>query len=105
MENKFSEKTYITSRIITCLIALILTIIYSLIKQFKIYQLLCIIFYMIFKLSEALVDVIHGSLQKKWRFDIIGLSFFIRLQEKLCGLFSCLLQVSYCYFAILIFYN
>ena len=78
IKNKFSEKTYITSRIITCLIALILTIIYSLIKQFKIYQLLCIIFYMIFKLSEALVDVIHGSLQKKWRFDIIGLSFFIR---------------------------
>lgn len=78
IKNKFSEKTYITSRIMTCLIALILTIVYSLLKQFKIYQLLCIIFYMIFKLSEALVDVIHGSLQKKWRFDIIGLSFFIR---------------------------
>ena len=67
IKNKFSEKTYITSRIITCLIALVLTIIYSLLKQFEIYQLLCIIFYMIFKLSEALVDVIHGSLQKKWR--------------------------------------
>ena len=78
IKNKFSEKTYITSRIITCLVALILTIIYSVFKHFKMYQILCIIFYMIFKLSEALVDVIHGSLQKKWRFDVIGLSFFIR---------------------------
>ena len=78
IKNKFSEKTYITSRIITCLVALILTIIYSVFKHFKMYQILCIIFYMIFKLSEAFVDVIHGSLQKKWRFDIIGLSFFIR---------------------------
>lgn len=33
---------------------------------------------MIFKISEAIVDVLHGSLQRNWRFDIISLSYFIR---------------------------
>lgn len=78
LKNNFSEKTYIYSRILTCFIALLFTLIYSISKSFSLYQILCIMFYMIFKLSEALVDVIHGSLQKKWKFDIIGKSYFYR---------------------------
>jgi len=33
---------------------------------------------MIYKLSEAFVDILHGSLQRKWRFDVIGISYCVR---------------------------
>lgn len=78
LKGKYSEKTYLTTRLITCIIALVITFIYSLIHEFSVFQILCINIFMIYKLSEAIVDVLHGTLQKKWRFDIIGISFFAR---------------------------
>lgn len=81
----YSEKTYLNSRIITCLFSIVLILIYCLFSNFNLFQISCIISYMIFKLSEAFVDVLHGSLQRKWRFDIIGFSYFTR------GLISVLL--------------
>ena len=75
---EYSEKTYLYSRVFTCILSFVLLLIYCIISKFHFFQLLCILIYMIFKLSEAVVDVLHGSLQRKWRFDIIGLSYFIR---------------------------
>ena len=74
----YSEKTYLYSRVFTCILSFLLMLIYCLFAKFNLFQFLCITIYMIFKISEALVDVLHGSLQRKWRFDIIGLSYFIR---------------------------
>lgn len=78
LKGKYSEKTYLITRAFTTIISIIVTLIYSLIKDFSMLQFLCINLYMIFKVSEAVVDVLHGSLQKKWRFDIIGLSYIFR---------------------------
>mgnify|MGYP000201320215 CR=1 FL=1 len=78
LKKTYSERTYLTSRILTSSVSFIILIIYNIINKFSIFQMLCTITYMLYKLSEAFVDVIHGSLQKKWRFDIIGLSYFIR---------------------------
>lgn len=77
-KNYYSEKTYLNSRIFTCILSLVLMLIYCLFANFNLFQFFCIVAYMIFKLSEALVDVLHGSLQRKWRFDIIGISYFVR---------------------------
>ena len=74
----YSEKTYLYSRLVTCLLSLGLITIYCCLSHFTFYQFICIICYMVFKISEAIVDVLHGSLQRKWRFDIISLSYFIR---------------------------
>ena len=74
----YSEKTYLLSRVFTCILSFFIMLIYSLIKSFDTFQFCCIVIYMIFKLSEAFVDVLHGALQRKWRFDIIGISYFIR---------------------------
>ena len=74
----YSEKTYLYSRVFTCILSFLLMIIYCLFAKFNLFQFLCITIYMIFKISEAVVDILHGSLQRKWRFDIIGLSYFIR---------------------------
>lgn len=78
INGKYSEKTYLISRAVTSIVAVVITLIYSIIKNFSLFQILCINVYMFFKISEALVDILHGSIQKKWRFDIIGISYFIR---------------------------
>lgn len=78
INQKNSERTYIVSRFITSSIAFILTFFYSFTKNFSLFQILCINAFMLFKISEALVDVFHGSLQRKWRFDIIGKSYLAR---------------------------
>ncbi len=78
LKGKYSEKTYLITRMFTCVLALVITLLYCLTKNFSNAQFWCVMIFMVFKLSEAIVDVIHGSIQKKWRFDIIGLSYAIR---------------------------
>ena len=73
-----SEKTYILSRLLTCLISLLLSIVYCLIFKYKFYMILCINFYLLFKFSESIIDVLHGSLQREWKFKQIGISFISR---------------------------
>ena len=74
----FSEKTYLVSRVFTSSIAILVTLAYSALKGFSLYQFLCINIFMLFKIGEAATDILHGSLQKKWRFDVIGISYFAR---------------------------
>lgn len=78
LKGKYSEKTYLITRMFTCVLALVITFLYCLTKDFSNTQFWCVMIFMIFKLNEAIVDVIHGSIQKKWRFDIIGLSYTMR---------------------------
>lgn len=75
---RYSEKTYLVSRVFTSSIAIFVTLIYSICKGFSFYQVLCINIFMLFKIGEAATDILHGSLQKKWRFDVIGISYFGR---------------------------
>lgn len=78
IEKKYSDSIYLKTRIVTCCIASILCIIIVLISNYDIYQILCILFYMGFRLSEAFVDVLHGINQNIWRVDLIGKSFVLR---------------------------
>lgn len=78
LKKEYSEKEYIFSRIITCLISLILTIVYAILQGYDGFVILCVCSYMIYKLSESFIDVLHGSMQKKWLYNKIGLSFLIR---------------------------
>ncbi len=75
---KYSEKTYLISRVFTSAIAIVVTLVYSIFQDFSFYQILCINIFMLFKIGEAATDILHGSLQKKWRFDVIGISYFAR---------------------------
>lgn len=78
IEGKYSEKTYIYTRFFTCFLALVMTLFYSLTKHYNFFTFSCITIYILFKINEAIIDMFHGSLQKKWKFDVIGLSFIIR---------------------------
>ena len=93
LDNNHSEKTYVYSRIVTCGIALVGGIAYCLILKYNLYMTLCVMTYLFFKFSEAIADVFHGTLQKKWLFKIIGISFIIRAIVSLIS-FSITLWIS-----------
>ena len=76
---KYSPSLYISTRILTCMAAFGLCVAFTLCnRQYSGEQMACIIFYMVFRVAEALVDVLAGEEQKAYRFDYVGLSFILR---------------------------
>ncbi len=76
---KYTPGRYISTRVLTCLCSLGLCALFLLCnRQYTAEQVLCILFYMLYRISEALVDVLAGEEQKAYRFDYVGLSFFFR---------------------------
>ncbi|RPF42147.1 O-antigen/teichoic acid export membrane protein [Hydrogenoanaerobacterium saccharovorans] len=78
INERYCSGIYISTRCFTCFCAQLFCILFCFLVGYRGTQLLCIITYMIFKLSEALVDVYHGIVQKKWRLDIAGKSYIAR---------------------------
>lgn len=78
IKQEYNANTYIYSRIITCIVSMAICIIFTLLNSYGAFQTLCIIFYMIFKISETIIDVYHGIDQFNMRMDIIGKSYIYR---------------------------
>ncbi|EEG31455.1 polysaccharide biosynthesis protein [[Clostridium] methylpentosum DSM 5476] len=79
IENKYSTSFYVTTRLVTCLASLVLCTGFVLLNaSYSVEQMLCIIIYMAFRLSESFVDVLQGIQQKEQRMDYIAISFIIR---------------------------
>lgn len=77
-QKKFDNSTYIASRLITSSIVIIACLIFSIINQYSIEQILCLNAYMLFRVVECVVDVYHGVDQIHFKLDVIGKSFTIR---------------------------
>lgn len=75
---KYSDRNYIIARIITSSLAIIGCFAYTVFYQYNMYTTLCIYAYLLFKISEAFVDVYHGIIQRGMRMDYIGKSFILR---------------------------
>jgi O-antigen/teichoic acid export membrane protein len=75
---KYSDKSYILARITTCVLSIAGVMVYLGVYQYDFYTTLCIIAYLLFKVSEAYVDVYHGIIQRGMRMDFIGKSFILR---------------------------
>lgn len=75
---KHSDKSYIFARIITCLLSISGCLVYLILARYSLYTTLCIVAYLLFKISEAYVDVYHGIIQRGMRMDFIGKSFILR---------------------------
>jgi len=86
-KDEYTSGVYIFHRFLTCGIAFIFCILSNTVQGYTAEQLLCIVFYMLFKLSESFVDVYHGIDQKALRMDIIGKSYIIR---------GCLTAIVFC---------
>ena len=75
---EYGDGIYITSRIVTCILAFITCAIFVFVFDFTALQRSVILFYMLFRVNEAFVDVFHGITQKHGRMDYIGISFALR---------------------------
>ena len=78
ISDKYSSGDYIASRFITVAAALLLCAGYTFAVGYGGEQAACIMIYLVYKLSEAATDVIHGCAQKRERMDIIGISYAAR---------------------------
>jgi len=78
MDARFSDGDFIFARIITSLMSLGICAVVTAGGRYSLYVWSCILLFMIFRLSEAIVDVLHGIDQRAWRLDLVGKSFFMR---------------------------
>jgi len=115
IDGRFSDNTYIMSRLITCIVSVAACAVFVFVKDYSYEKRLCFILYMIFKVSEAGADVFNGIVQKHWRMDIIGKSYIARaaltvaaftLTLKFTGsLPLAILSMMVGSFAVIIFYD
>jgi len=78
LDGKFNDGDFLVNRLVTSGISLILCICVAVCGKYGKYEGVCIVAFMIFKVSEALSDVLHGIDQRAWRLDIAGKSFILR---------------------------
>ena len=75
---EINDKEFVTSRIITCSLSIIICLLFVLINKYNVSKSLIIILLCIFKMIESFSDVLYGILQKNERLDIVGKSYSIK---------------------------
>lgn len=78
INGEYSSGTYIVARIFTCAAAGMLCFGYVFLYGYGKQQAICILLYMLFKITEAIIDVLQGIQQTIWRLDLAGISCFAR---------------------------
>lgn len=78
LDNRFSDGDFLINRILMSAVSLLLCICTVIYGGYSKYESVCMIIFMVFRISEALADVLHGIDQKAWRLDIAGKSFILR---------------------------
>jgi len=101
ISGKYKEHEYSAFRVSTGLAALLLCLGYINIFNYTIDQKVCIAGYMIFKLGEAWVDLLHGLEQRKNRMDIGGISLLVRGILSLIGFTICLILTESIFLSII----
>ena len=76
-KGEFTQGQYVSSRLITCAVALIACIIYA-IPGNNLFQVLCIAAFMLVRIAESLADVLFGVDQMHDRYGLICLSCTLR---------------------------
>lgn len=75
---QYSDRTYLRSRYVTVLAAGLGCCAFAMAVSYTAEQRIVILLYTLCRLSEGLVDVWHGYLQKAERMDLVGISFGVR---------------------------
>lgn len=78
VEERYSNTCYVGFRVITCGVALVGCVLFSLIAGYVGETFVSILLFMLFRLSENFSDVLHGIAQKHDRLDIAGKSFAVK---------------------------
>lgn len=77
-DKEVKDKEYIFNRLISCLIMMIITIGFVLIKGYNLYKSSVFILLSLYKCLEAFSDVLYGILQKNDLLNKVGKSYFIK---------------------------
>lgn len=77
-ENKYSDSNYVMMRGLTCMIALVSCMVFTLPNQYSEAQIASIFWFMMFRLSESYSDVFQGIAQKNERLDVAGKGFALK---------------------------
>ncbi len=77
-ENKVKDKDYILSRVITCVLMIILGVGFLLIKQYSTYKTTVFILLCIFRATEAFSEIVYGIMQKNELLYRVGQSLTIK---------------------------
>ena len=111
----YSNENYIMSRRLTCLVAYIACVIYSIIIGSSVEEVVCILIFMVIRVVDSTEDVYQGVLQVNWRFDVIGKSFIARGTLQLIAfigvflltdkLYITFIVMALCDWAVLQFYD
>lgn len=64
IENKVKDKDYITNRVITCILMIVMALIFVFLKQYSPYKMGIFILLCIYKSTEAFGEILYGIMQK-----------------------------------------
>lgn len=78
VEGRFSDGVYLVARALTSALSLVACAVFVLVNDYELMTTLCVIAYMLFKISEAWSDVYQGMLQRRMRLDYVGRSFVLK---------------------------
>ena len=77
-KKEISNKDFLINRIISCVMMIIITTLFVIIKRYEINKIIIIFLLSIMKLLEAFCDVIYGFLQKSEKLYKVGISLTIK---------------------------
>ncbi len=78
ISGNFSDSDYIYNRIITCLLMMIISVLFVLIRGYSAYKSFVILILCLFKVFEAISELLYAFLQKNERLWQVGVSFFVK---------------------------
>ena len=78
VKEKYKTGEYLATQFITCVFAIALCVIYSLVCGYRSGQLLCIIAYMFCRAIESFEGILFGIDQRFCRMDYVGISYSMR---------------------------
>lgn len=78
IKEEYKNEDYLFHRITVMLLALLICSAFAIVVYHDSYTVGIIVFYMVFRLNESLVDVLHGMDQRVDRMDIVGKSYLLR---------------------------
>ena len=78
INEKYSFDDYFSTRIVTCMLALMVGVVWVIIAGFDYETTIVAISLCVYKIADALSDVFEGLYQQKFRFDVSGKSQFVK---------------------------
>lgn len=84
VKGEYNNDVYVGSRILTCFFSLACCTL-AILKGNSCYQIICIEAFMVVRIAEAIVDVMHGIDQKYDHYDYIGKSYIVRGLITVCS--------------------